>query len=313
MGDPRTVNGVDMSQIKILNTAEIPQKWTSIYEVDFKQQTETSWAGDGAGNQRSLEGINWIAGNTAYASSVSTTAADGAKMVITSAQASSRWFSFEQTGPIIFASLDDICTAAGFTYDPSHTLAIQALCDFTVDTVGTSGSYFYGGVYVGDGNYGPAGGGPGGRWYHTSWLKLGAPDEAAYARIGGGPGSGDGNNSDTTWTGTRPTFLELVIYPGTNWAAAAGTNTTFPDPLTTTTGLSYGNMQLLGPPINIGDGTAATIVPGLSPEFTLRPGASSGNGYAMYVGVWAAYLTNDVRDSAITCNFSKFRVLKRNT
>jgi len=309
------IQGVDMADIKSIGGADVPQKWEVIYEVDFTAQTEAAWAGDGSGNQRSLEGVNWIAGNTAYANSISTTAADGAKIVLTSAEASNRWYSYTQTGPIIYASLDAICTAAGFTYDPSHTLVIQALCDFEITTAGTNSSYFYGGVYVGDGAVGGPSPNPGGRWYHTSWLKLSAGDagENAYARIGGGPGLGDGDNDDYTWNGTRPTFLELVIWPGTNWCASAGTATTFPDPLTTATGRSYGNMQLIGPPEDIGQSTADTIVPGLSPEFTFRPGASSGNAYTMYVGVWGAYLTNAVRDSAADIQFSKFRVLKRNT
>ena len=301
-----------MADIKTISEISVPQKWENVYEVDFREQSAAAWAGDGAANQRALNGVNWIAGNSAFANSISTTAADGAKIVLTAAEASNQWYSYIQTGPIIFASLDAICTAAGFTYDPSQTLVIQTLCEFTIDTAGTNAGHFAGGLYVGDGATGGPSPNPGGRWYSTFWFGNEGLDKT-YARVGGGPGLGDGNNVPVTSTGMNPTFMELVIWPGANWCSSAGTNTTFPDPLTTDTGRAYGNMQLIAPPQDIGQGTAGTISPGPSPEFTFRPGASSGGASATNVGFWGYYTTNGSRDSAGTMKFSKFRVLKRNT
>ena len=301
-----------MANIKTISEIEVPQKWETVYEVDFTAQAEAAWAGDGAGNQRSLEGVNWIAGNTAYASSISTTAADGAKIVMTGGEATNQWYSYIQTGPVIYASLDAICTAGGFTYNPSHTIAIQALCDFTITTAGTNAGYFFGGLYVGDGAIGPPDPNPGGRWYHTHWYGT-EGSNLCYSRAGGGPAPGDGDNIFRTSDDLLPTFMELVIWPGANWCSSAGTNTTFPDPLTVSTGRAYGNMQLVGPPEDIGQSTVATITPGPSPEFTFRPGASSGDGYATQVGMFGSYATHGSRDSAGAMKFSQFRVLRRNT
>ena len=301
-----------MANIKTISEIEVPQKWETVYEVDFRTQAAASWAGDGSGNQRAFKGVNWIAGNSAFADSISTTATEGAKIVMTGGEATNQWYSFIQTGPVIYASLDAICTAAGFTYDPSHTIVIQALCDFTITTAGTNAGYFFGGLYVGDGAIGGPSPNAGGRWYHTHWYGTEGTN-LCYSRAGGGPGSGDGDNIAQTSDDLLPTFMELVIWPGANWCSSAGTNTTFPDPLTVSTGRAYGNMQLIGPPEDIGQSSEATITPGPSPEFTFRPGASSGDAYATQVGMFGSYSTHGSRDSAGAMKFSQFRVLRRNT
>jgi len=307
-----------MASIKTISTANIPPRWEVIYELDFTEQTAAAWAGDGSGNQRTLEGIDWIAGNTGYATAVKTTTADGLVIEIDGASGggvnSSRWYSSIQTGPIVFASLDDIVALSGVTYSNEDTIAIQTITDHTIDTIGTNGQYFYGGIYAGDGNYGAT---STGLYYHNCWLGRTGPVPSAMTRYGGG-GSSAGDWYDESATPARasnpfssiPTFYELVIYPATAWAASAGTETSFPDPLSVSTFRSYGSMELQLPKDMGSDYT--NFNPGPDPQYTLRPGASTAYGAAIYVGLWGAYLTQTHRDSAITCVFPKFRVLKRN-
>jgi len=238
------------------------------------------------------------------------------------------------------ANLDDIVS----NYSQEDTIAIQTITDFDVDTAGSDSGHFYGGLYVGDGT---TAGGATGVWYHNCWVMSAPASEQAMTRYGGGGGSwGDWYDVTYTSSDTRPTFYELVIWPATGWAASAGTNTTFPNPLTVsgsgaTSGRGYGNMELQVPGIRMGcvnwtdpagqstdtncsdysggfpmvwpGRDSSTNNPGPNPQYTLRPGASTTYGAAIKVGLWAAYLTKTTRDSMITCKFKKFRVLRRNT
>jgi len=332
------IQGVALADIKSIAGAEVPQQWEVVYEVDFTTQATGSvpWS-SGGGWKQTFEGIDWYAGNVAYASTNSPDVSpDGVKFVITDDESTSRWWNTTQTGPIVYADLTDILSAAGYTYSIEDTVAIQSIGEFVINVSGSPARHFYAGVYVGDGTT-TAAANASGLWFHNCWHgdEADATIYSAMTRYGGG-GENQGNNYDDTYSGPRPTFLELVAYPGTGWAASVSTDATFVPPLSlpnsTAAGRSYGNMELLTPkemgcvpsdeacsdwgtyPIVYPGRNTTTTNPGSSPKYTLRPGAASSYGAAIKVGIWAAYLTvgGDARDSAITCKFTKFRVLKRN-
>ena len=116
----------------------------------------------------------------------------------------------------------------------------------------------------------------------------------------------------------RPTFCEIVFYPGAAWSSRAGVQSTFPTPLTVGSNdiYAYGSManQL---PMNMGtDGSPwvhTTANPGQTTQFMMRPGTTTSQGRQINVGVSAAYFTNSTRDSKISCLWKKLRILRRGT
>lgn len=266
--------------------------WEIVQEFDWRTYGAHTFV---EGVAQDFGGIDWTGKNVAYANadSPNVTEADGLKFRITGSDtATSQWFSYIQTGPVVMADLSDIVAGASL----ADTIAIQAIGSMEVNTAGTDDGHFSGGLYVGDGEVGGPAPNPGGNWHHNRWLRS-AGVNYYVSRYGGGPGVGAGN---PYWAGATggdpPAFFELVLHPGTGWTSSMSLTGEFAEPLSTSTGRSYGNMELQTPS-NITDN------PGVAPEFTLRP-------TNMKIGLWASYTTATVRDSDITVKFSKFRVLK---
>jgi len=252
------------------------------------------------GSAQGFQGINWTSRNTALADSLQVKAS-GLEIGITASESTSRWYFTTMTGPIVFATLSDIVGS----YSLKDTIVIQCLMDsdVTVQSGNESAQHVYGGLIVSDGGYGS---GASGNWYQANWYRqLSAATNYYHARYGGGNTPSDAGDLSVLGTtgGDPPTFLELVIYPGTGWTTGMSLDTTFQEPLSVSTGVYHGNMQT-SIPKDIGSG-GGNQSPGTNPDFTLRPSN-------IKVGMFAAYLTTSgTRGSEVTVTFNQFRVLKR--
>lgn len=316
-----------MANIKTISTADVAVDWETIYEVDLTAQGTS--ATDNTDWPRNLTGSNgetvaWSAGNNTYANEIKLISGTGMRIVIDETKLSSQWFANTQTGPVIYAPIDNIYTAAGLTYDWNETFAFQTLHEFTINTAGTDNGYFYGGSMIFDGTVGSPtpGGTNAGNWMQSTWLTqdASAPFNQWLYRNGAMQQGGDAGTqywlTDNISNANRPTFCEIVFYPGAAWSSRAGAQTTWQTPLTVTASYAYGSMasEL---PVDMGtDGGSfehTTANPGQTTQYLMRPGTSSGVARQINLGVAAAYATNTTRDSKITCLWKKLRVLRRGT
>ena len=271
--------------------------WEVVQTFDWTAQSAHTFSDNTA---QGFDGINWTPRNVSYSSSFQVKAS-GLEIASGASETSNRWFSTVQNGPALFASLSDIVSG----YDLNDTIVLQALLSSSASTVqddGNAGSqYIYAGILAGDGGYGNSGGG---NWIQSAYYRrLSASTNYYFSRYGGGASAGHGTNYAQADTGGgAPTFLELVLYPGTGFSTAGSLDTDFQDPLTVTGGRFYGNMQTTLPK---DIGTGSTTSPGATPDFTLRP-ANLQCGLVFY------YLTTGgSRASEGSATFTKFRVLKR--
>ena len=314
-----------MAKTKSVNTADVAVDWEAIYDVDLTAQTTgTSWPRILTGSNG--EEVSWDAGNVAtYSSEVSVQNGTGARIIIDGASTTSgRWHINTQTGPCIYAPIANIFTAAGLTYTLDDTVAIQTIHEFTVNTAGTDSSYFYGGLLFFDGTTGvpSPGGATAGNWAQSVWLttsSAGTNNQWLYkngsSHIGGTSGTQYWLDEAALPTSQPYTFTEIVVYPGSVWAARAGPNTTFPTPLTVADSYAYGSLsQELGPTMGTnGDPWVNTTAnPGQTTQFTFTPDGAATSHQANF-GMMSAYLTNTTRNSKITCVWKKLRVLRRGT
>lgn len=271
--------------------------WEVVQTFDFTGMSAYTF---GDNDTETLDGVDWISRNQTRSSSFQIKAT-GLEIASGASQTSNRWFSTVQNGPALFADLSDIVSG----YDLNDTIVLQALLSSSASTVqddGNAGSqYIYAGILAGDGGYGNSGGG---NWIQSAYYRrLSESTNYYFSRYGGGASAGHGTNyafSDTG--GSAPTFLELVLYPGTGFSTAGSLDADFQDPLTVTGGRFYGNMQTTLPK---DIGTGSTTSPGATPDFTLRPAN-------LHCGLTFYYLTTGgSRASEGSATFTKFRVLKR--
>jgi len=292
-----TVNQPDGPSASAANPPAIDPVWEVVGDWNWTAESAHTFS-DGVA--QGFQGIDFTSRNTALAGTLAV-GSSGLEIEMTSSEATSRYYSTIQTGPVVFATLSDIVIG----YSLADTVVIQCVMNPVVDTVQSDGNaaaqHVYGGLLVFDGGYGASGGG---NWYQANWYRqLSAATNYYHARYGGGTLAGGGDNVVTTDTGGgAPTFVELVIYPGTGWSCAMSLDTSIQAPFSVSTGVYYGNMET-SLPVDIGSG--GTISPGTAPDFTLRPNN-------IKVGMWGAYLTTGgARGSAVTVTFERFRVLKR--
>jgi len=292
-----TVNQPDGSSASTANPPDVDPRWEVVGDWNWGSESAHTFS-DGVA--QSFQGIGWTSRNTAFAATLAV-GASGLEIEMTDSQSSNRYYSVTQTGPVVFAALSDIVSG----YSLADTVVIQCVMTPVVDTVQSDGNsaaqHVYGGLLVFDGGYGASGGG---NWYQANWYRqLSAATNYYHARYGGGTLSGGGDNVVLTDTGgAAPSFIELVIYPGTGWSSAMSLDTSLQAPFSVSTGVYYGNMET-SLPVNIGSG--GTISPGTTPDFTLRPNN-------IQVGMWGSYLTTSgARGSAVTVTFERFRVLRR--
>ena len=328
MANSRIVNGVDMANVKTISTADVAVDWQTIYEVDLTAQGTS--ASDNTDWPRNLTGSNgeivaWSAGNNTLANEMKLVNGTGMRIVIDSTKITGHWENNLQTGPVIYAPIDNIYTAAGLTYDRNETFAFQTLHEFTVNTAGTADSIFYGGSMVLDGTTGEPtrGGSSAGNWMQSSWITTSSatPNNQWFFRNGDMQQAGTSGNqywiTNAVADDARPTFCEIVFYPGASWSSRAGVYNAFQTPLTVTDHYAYGSMasQL---PLDMGTSGGSppvntTANPGQTTQFIFRPGTTTSQGRQINVGVSAAYRTNGSRDSKITCLWKKLRILRRGT
>jgi hypothetical protein len=302
--------------------------WETIYEVDLTAQgtsatANTDWPRNLTGSRGEL--VSWSAGNNTLANEMKLVSGTGMRIVIDSTKSSGHWENgspSKQTGPVIYAPIDNIYTAAGLTYDWNETFAFQTLHEFTVTTAGSDDSIFYGGSMILDGTTGEptAGGTSAGNYMQSSWITTSSatPNNQWFFRNGSMQQTGNSGTqfwiTDSVADAARPTFCEIVFYPGASWSSRAGVYSTFQTPLTVTDHYAYGSMarEL---PIDMGTNGSpwvnTTANPGQTTQFLFRPGTTTSEGRQINVGVSAAYRTNATRDSKITCLWKKLRVLRR--
>ena len=326
MADSWIVNGVNMAKIKTISTADVAVDWETIYEVDLTAQgTSTSAVGDWPRNLTGSNGeiVAWSAGNTTNATEMKLLSGTGLSIRIESGKDSAWWENNLQTGPVIYAPIDNIYAAAGLTYDRNETFAFQTLHEFTITTPGSDDSIFYGGSMILDGTTGTPtpGGTSAGNWMQSSWITTSSatPNNQWFFRNGAMQQGGTSGNqfwiTDPVADSGRPTFCEIVFYPGASWSSRAGVYDAFQTPLTITDFYAYGSMasQL---PVDMGtSGTSpsTTANPGQTTQFIMRPGTTTSQGRQINVGVSAAYRTLATRDSQLTCLWKNFRILRRGT
>lgn len=301
--------------------------WKTIYEVDLRAQgTSASDVNDWPRNLTGSNGeiVEWNAGNNTFANEMKLINGTGMRIVIDSTKSTGHWENNLQTGPVIYAPIDDIYTAAGLTYDWNETFAFQTLHDFTVNNAGTDDSLFYAGSMILDGTTGTPtpGGTAAGNWMQSTWITTSSAANNNQWLYRNGAMQQGGSSGTQFWItdglsdANRPTFCEIVFYPGAAWSSRAGVYTTFQTPLTVTDTYAYGSMasEL---PIDMGTNgfpwVNTTANPGQTTQFLFRPGTTSGVARQANVGVSAAYRTNTTRDSKITCLWKKLRILRRST
>jgi len=322
------VNGVDMGKAKSISTVDVAVDWETIYEVDLTDQgTSASAVGDWPRNLTGSNGeiVAWSAGNTSNANEMKLVSGTGMRIIIDSTKDTAHWENNLQSGPVIYAPIDNIYTAAGLTYDLNETFAFQTLHEFTVTTAGSDDSIFYGGSMILDGTTGSPtpGGSSAGNWVQSSWITTSSatPNNQWFFRNGAmQQGGASGNQywiTPSVADSARPTFCEIVFYPGASWSSRAGVYSAFQTPLTITDFYAYGNMasQL---PLDVGSSGGSppvntTANPGQTTQFIMRPGTTTSQGRQIHVGVAAAYRTLSTRDSKITCLWKKLRILRRGT
>jgi len=270
--------------------------WTEQYKADLTSQGAHSFA-DGV--PHAIEGVDWESQNAANADAGSPSlGGSGLEILLSSAGASNRWFSYDQTGPAVMAALSDLVSG----YGPSDTIAVQALVDLNITNAGTGNSAIAFGLLCSDGAFGPTSPNPGGRW-HYSTIYTNTATNYDLSRSGGGPLNNMGNPYFLQAIGagtTRQALCEMIIFPGGGWVATVTADTDFIEPLTGVGTVSYGSMQsrVSGQVFN-----NPSASPG--PSFDLTPARR-------HVGMMGYYQTlGGARDATITLTTTAIRVMKR--
>ena len=321
------VNGVDMGKAKSISTVDVAVDWETIYEVDLTDQVTSAtavsdWPRILTGSNG--EAVSWDAGNITFANEMKVVNGTGVRIVIDPTKTSARWFASDQLGPVIYAPIDNIYSAAGLTYDRNETFAFQTIHEFSIVTAGTDDGFFYGGSMILDGVTGePAAGGiSAGNWMQSTWITTSSATDNNQWFYRNGAMQQTGDSGFQFWVdppvsdANRYTFCEIVFYPGASWSSRAGKYDDFQTPLTTTDSFCYGSMasQL---PIDMGTNGSpfinTTANPGPTAQFIFRPGTSTSQGRQINVGIASAYFTNTTRDGKVSCVWKKLRVLRRGT
>lgn len=322
-----------MANIKTISTADVAVDWETIYEVDLTAQgtsatANTDWPRNLTGSNGEI--VSWTVGNNTKADEMKLISGTGMRIVIDgTSRDSGNWYAATQNSPVIYAPIDNIYSAAGLTYDLNETFAFQTLHEFTINTAGAANRYFYGGSMILDGITGdPATGTSAGNWMQSTWLTQGSTTETANQWLfrNGSMQQAGGSGNQYWLTGSisdadRPTFCEIVFYPGAAWSSCAGVLSKFPTPLTTQANDIYAHGSMANQlPLDMGtsdttSGTPNTTAnPGQTTQFLMRPGTTTSQGRQINVGVSAAYWTSgDARDGKVTCLWKKLRVLRRGT